>query len=93
MSTKVSAPASRKPTQQQYLLERIERLAGLTRVWQIFEMIQKNHCLAERPEFRCRFRHRNPPLIEIGGLQQIQRFMPLSRSSSPDCAASPRASG
>jgi hypothetical protein len=51
----------RKQTQQQHLLERTEHLAGLARVWQISEMIQKNDRLTERPEFCRRFRHRNPP--------------------------------
>jgi len=54
----------RKQAQQQNLLERIQHLAGLARVGQIPEMIQKNDRFAECPEFRRRIPHGNPPPIE-----------------------------
>jgi hypothetical protein len=71
----------REQTQKQDLLERIEHLAGLARVRQIPEMIQKGKC----PEFRRRIRHHNPPPVES---EDHDRFMTLRvchALPSPDC--------
>ena len=45
-------------TQQQNLIQRIDHLAGLTRVRQILEKVQKNSCFADRAKVDRRVFHR-----------------------------------
>jgi hypothetical protein len=80
----------REQTQKQDLLERIEHLAGLARIRQIPEMIQKNNRFAERPEFRRRLRHRNPPPIESEDHDRFSTLRVCHALLSPDCPGGDR---
>ena len=53
-----------KQPQQQHFVERVNDLPGLTGVWQVLEIIQKNRRLAKRTKVRKRIRHCRSPLSD-----------------------------
>src|ERR1035437_5821331 len=55
---------NRQQRQQKNFIQRINHLAGLTMVWQLLEIIQKNGRLDNQSEVPRRIRHRRSPPIE-----------------------------
>jgi hypothetical protein len=76
----------RQTAQQQDLVEPVQPFAGLARVRQVLEIVQKNDRFAERTTIRRSPRPRRPA-NPIRGSRQIAYFSTFSRTSSPDRSA------
>ena len=84
LEEEATLPKRERRSTQRLFEEKINHFSGLTGIWQIFEIIQKNRRLSKHFKVRRQIRHRRSPPPRISGLRQIQYFSRLSRTSSPD---------